>query len=232
MPFRHTRSRSDPMRALRRFVDDHVEPVDRLAEMIFGLVMALGVTGAIRLGGPHLDSRELFASVLGCNLAWGIVDGVVIVLTRVFERGRIARIVRNARAAADEDTAVAAIANEFDPEVTGMMTPDERTQFRGLVLSMLGHADPKPTGLQRGDLIRGAAAGLLVILPTLPVVLPYLFLSTPLTAVRVSSAVALVLLFLIGVRWGRIVGARGWRIGGSLALLGIALVAMTIALGG
>jgi VIT1/CCC1 family predicted Fe2+/Mn2+ transporter len=220
------------MRALRRFVDVHVEPADRLAEMIFGLVMALGVTGAIRLGGTRLDSRELFVSVLGCNLAWGIVDGVVIVLTRLFERGRIARVVRNARAAVDEDAAVAAIANEIDPQVTGMMTPDERSQFRRLVLSMLGHAQPKPVGLQRGDLVEGAGAGLLVLLPTLPVVVPYLVFSSPLTAVRVSSAVALVLLFLIGVRWGRIVGGRGWRIGGSLALLGIALVAMTIALGG
>jgi VIT1/CCC1 family predicted Fe2+/Mn2+ transporter len=220
------------MRALRRFVDVHVEPADRLAEMIFGLVMALGVTGAIRLGATRLDSRELFVSVLGCNIAWGIVDGVVIVLMRLFERGRIARVVRNARAAVDEDAAVAAIANEVDSQITGMMTPDERSQFRRLVLSMLGHAHASPVGLQRGDLVQGAAAGLLVILPTLPVVLPYLVFSTPVTAVRVSSAVALVLLFMIGVRWGRIVGGRGWRIGGSLALLGIALVAITIALGG
>src|SRR6187200_1669187 len=105
------------MRALRRFVDVHVEPADRLAEMIFGLVMALGVTGAIRLGTHDLDNRELFVSVLGCNLAWGIVDGVVLVLMRLFERGRIARIVGHARAASDEDAAVEAIAKEIDPEV-------------------------------------------------------------------------------------------------------------------
>ena len=43
---------------------------------------------------------------------------------------------------------------------------------------------------------------------------------------------ALVLLFLIGHKWGQMVGGRPWRIGGSLVLLGIVLVVITTMLGG
>jgi hypothetical protein len=44
--------------------------------------------------------------------------------------------------------------------------------------------------------------------------------------------VALMLLFLLGVRWGQLVGERPLRIATGLTALGIALVLITIALGG
>ena len=79
--------------ALLRFVRRHLEPVDRLGETLFGLIMALGITGAARLGIEANDNRSLFIAVLGCNIAWGIVDGAMFVLGRLFERGRQARLV-------------------------------------------------------------------------------------------------------------------------------------------
>jgi len=220
------------MRGVHRFIQENIGPADRMAEMLFGLVMALGVTGAIRIGAGELTNRELFASVFGCNLAWGIVDGVVLVLMRLFERGRVARIVREARASPDENRAYDIIERELAPDVVDEMTSDERTRLKALTLGVLARIKPREARMQRGDFFHGIAAGMLVILPTLPVVAPYLVLSNTLVAVRTSSVIALVLLFLIGCRWGQLVGARPWRIGGSLVLLGIALVATTMALGG
>jgi VIT1/CCC1 family predicted Fe2+/Mn2+ transporter len=214
------------------FIRRHVNPADRMAEMIFGLVMALGVTGAIRLGATDLDSRELFVSVVGCNIAWGIVDGVVLVLMRLFERGRVARVVRRARSAANDDQAYQIIEDELAPDVVDLMTQDERSDLRAIVLGMLPRVQPKPARMERGDLLHGISAGLLVMLPTIPVVLPYLLFDDTFFAVRVSSVVALILLFLIGHRWGRMVGAQGWKIGGALVLLGAVLVVITVALGG
>lgn len=220
------------MRNVHRFIKEHVTPADRMAEMIFGLVMALGVTAAIRLGTDHLSSRELFVSVVGCNVAWGIVDAVVLVLMRLFERGRLVRVVDEARAAADDERAFAIIEREMADEVVALMTPDERARLKTLALGLLERAQPTQARMERGDFLHGVAAGLLVFLPTVPVVVPYLVFSNPLTAVRVSYAVALILLFLIGHRWGQMVGGRPWRIGGSLVLLGIVLVLITTALGG
>src|SRR4029079_3876603 len=103
------------MRGVHRFIQENIGPADRMAEMLFGLVMALGVTGAIRIGAGELTNRELSGSVFGCNLAGGIVDGVVLVLMRLFERGRVARIVRDARAASDEERAYGIIERELPP---------------------------------------------------------------------------------------------------------------------
>jgi hypothetical protein len=38
--------------------------------------------------------------------------------------------------------------------------------------------------------------------------------------------------FLLGLRWGRIVGGRSFRIAAGLTLIGVALVLVTIMLGG
>jgi VIT1/CCC1 family predicted Fe2+/Mn2+ transporter len=220
------------MRSVHRFLSSHVNQADTMAEMIFGLIMALGVTAAIRLGTEDLSRRELFVSVAGCNVAWGIVDGVVLVLMRLFERGRITRIVRQARAAPDEEKAFAIILGEMPPEVERLLTEDDRGRLKALSLGLLARAKPRCPGMERGDFLHGISAGLLVILPTIPVVLPYLMVTDVLTAVRASYAVALLLLFLVGWRWGQIVGGSPWRIGGALIALGIILVGITTALGG
>jgi VIT1/CCC1 family predicted Fe2+/Mn2+ transporter len=220
------------MKSVHRFIRRHLEPADLLAEMIFGLVMALGVTAALRIGTTDLDNRELLFAVGGCNLAWGIVDGVVLVLMRMFERGRISRVVREARAAPTDDRAYEIIEAEISDDLREVMDGEDRRKLRELTLPLLRRVVPKPARMKRGDLMHGISAGLVVVLPTLPVIAPYVVFARPVLAVRVSSLVALTLLFLLGVRWGQLVGARPLRIGAALTALGIVLVAITFALGG
>jgi VIT1/CCC1 family predicted Fe2+/Mn2+ transporter len=64
------------------------------------------------------------------------------------------------------------------------------------------------------------------------VVIPFLLISTPSTALRVSNAVAVAMLFVGGVSLGRFSGLHSWALGLGLAALGAVLVAITIALGG
>ena len=68
------------------FIRRHLDPAARLGEALFGLIMALGFTGAVRLGEEEPSNRALFIGILGCNLAWAIVDGVMYVLTALVER--------------------------------------------------------------------------------------------------------------------------------------------------
>ena len=49
---------------------------------------------------------------------------------------------------------------------------------------------------------------------------------------RVSNAIAVAMMFIAGVAYGRVVGWSPWAVGLSMVALGSALVAMTIALGG
>ena len=73
---------------------------------------------------------------------------------------------------------------------------------------------------------------LLVFLSTFPVVLPFVFMSHPAHSLRVSNAIAIIMLFLTGWTYGKFAGGRPWRVGLVMVVIGVCLVALTIALGG
>jgi VIT1/CCC1 family predicted Fe2+/Mn2+ transporter len=73
---------------------------------------------------------------------------------------------------------------------------------------------------------------LLVFLSLFPVVVPFIFISNARLALRISNVVALVQLFLAGYSFGRFTYSNPWRAGLSLVILGIAVVAVAILLGG
>ena len=72
----------------------------------------------------------------------------------------------------------------------------------------------------------------LVFLTALPAALPFLVIRDAQIAMRVSNAVLIGLLFYVGWRWAGYTGASPWRTGLFMALLGVALVVVAIALGG
>ena len=51
-------------------------------------------------------------------------------------------------------------------------------------------------------------------------------------ALRVSNAIAIVMLFLTGYAFGRMTGRQPWLVGISMVVLGSILVGLTKALGG
>ena len=74
--------------------------------------------------------------------------------------------------------------------------------------------------------LRGAAAiFLLVFLSTVPVALPFMFLSDVAVALRTSNAIAIALLFLVGIGLGKHLRWRPyWVTGAVVALFGVILV--------
>jgi VIT1/CCC1 family predicted Fe2+/Mn2+ transporter len=165
-------------------------------------------------------------------VAWGIVDGVMLVMLRLFERGRNARLARDVVRAADDVAALAVIEREFDERLAPLTTRDEREfLYRRILARVRSHA-PLQARVKGGDLAAGAAAGLAIVLATVPIVVPFLVLEDVDVAVRVSNGIAIALLFLLGVTWARETGASPWRVAAGITLVGVLLVLVTIALGG
>lgn len=63
-----------------------LNPIDRVSEIIFGLIMALSFTGAATASREEI--RTVLFAALGCNLAWGLVDGVMYLVSLLTERTR------------------------------------------------------------------------------------------------------------------------------------------------
>src|ERR1700712_4853158 len=82
--------------------DPILNPVDRVMELIFGLLMALSFTGAISVAESGREQlREMFVAALGCNLAWGLVDAVMYLIRTVVDRGRTLTLLHSVRSATD-----------------------------------------------------------------------------------------------------------------------------------
>jgi VIT1/CCC1 family predicted Fe2+/Mn2+ transporter len=217
---------------MRAFIQQYLDPADRLGEILFGLIMALGFTGAVRLGLEEPDNRALFIGIFGCNLAWAIVDGVMYVLTSLFERSRRARIAHHVRKAPTEEAAMKYVSEELDDTLESLTTSEGRQQIYRGVLEVVRRGQGERPSVRREDLLGGLAVCVVIVLATLPVIVPYLVVSHPGIAVRLSNLIALTLLFLLGMWWGRVVGTVPWRIGVGLTLIGMVLVGITIMLGG
>ena len=218
-----------------RWYQRYLEPGDRISEVLFGLVMVLTftLTAGLSVDEGKEGVRELLAATIGCNLAWGIIDGVFYVMAALFERGRQLRLGRALRAAPDEDAGVAAVAHELDPTLEPVTTPEGRRRLYQDIVQKVKRSEPRRNRITRDDLLGALASFWLVFLSTIPAAVPFLiFRERPWFALRVSNAVLLGLLFLVGYQWARFTGGRRWATGLSMTLLGGVLVAIAIALGG
>ena len=217
---------------LLTFIRRNIDPADRAGEILFGLIMALGITGAARLGTEEADNRTLFVAVLGCNIAWGIVDGVMFVLLRLFERGRQSRVVHAVQSAPDDETALRMVAMEVDDPLEALTTEEERAQIHRWILELARRTPARAVRVTKDDFLTGLAAALLVFLATVPVVIPFVVVPDTWLATRLSNLTGLVLLFLLGHRWAKLTGSSPAKTGFGVAAVGVVLVLVTIALGG
>lgn len=218
---------ADPARPAYRIL----EPIDRISEVLFGLIMVLTFTGTLGVAtADDLQVRTMIVGALGCNLAWGIIDGGVYLVARLHERGRKLMMLRAVRAARDAGGAHRVIAEALPPLLAGMLPAEQLESIRRKVQEM--PEPPERPGLIGRDWLGAAAICLLSFLSTLPVVIPFLLIDDAKLALRASNAVAVAMLFLCGAALGRYSGIRPWATGLAMVAVGGTLVAIAIALGG
>ena len=93
-----------------------LDPIARMSEVLFGLIMALTFTTTLELTAGRDDVRTLLVGVIGCNIAWGLVDAVMFLIASLTERGHGRLTIRAVRSAARQEDAHRVI--------TGAMAPD------------------------------------------------------------------------------------------------------------
>ncbi|HXY54609.1 MAG TPA: hypothetical protein VEM40_08060 [Nitrospirota bacterium] len=208
-----------------------LDPVSRISEIIFGVLMALSFTGSLNAATAGREEvRTMMLTALGCNLAWGLVDAVMYLMATLTGRARNLTLLQMVRSAPDPQTAHAGIAEalpgRLGEEIGAVGLEDVRRHLVAL-------SEP-PTCARLGveDYLGALGVFLLVVLSTFPVVVPFMFVSKTALAIRVSNAVALVMLFIGGYQLGRYAGGIAWRTGLAMAAVGGVLVSIIVALGG
>jgi hypothetical protein len=208
-----------------------LNPVDRIMEMLFGLLMALSFTGALSVADSGREQlRDMFIAALGCNLAWGFVDGVMYLIRTVVDRNRSLSLMRAVRGAPDADSGRAVIAGSLSTVAAGLVSAAEIETIRGRILAR--SAPPPRARLNGQDLLAALAIFVLVVLATFPVVLPFALMQDVGAAKNASRIIALAMLFLGGLALGRYAGYGSWRAGLAMTALGVVMVGVIKALGG
>lgn len=208
-----------------------LEPNERIAEILFGLIMVLTFTGSLSIAEAGRDDiRTMLIGALGCNIAWGVIDGVLYLMSCLADRGRNLRTLVAVRKTTDPQKAQVLIAGALPPLIASVIQPAE---FSTLYQRLRQLPDPPARArLGANDWLGAVAVFLLVFMTTFPVAMPFIVMQNSMAAMRFSNGIALVLLFLAGFVYGRFVGRSPWAFGVAMVVLGGVLVALTIALGG
>ena len=208
-----------------------LSPVDRVAEMLFGLFMALTFVGAVSVAeAGRAQIRDMFVAALGCNLAWGLVDAIMHLVRTVTDRGRSLMLVHSVRTAPDAETGRKLLERLLSRAAASLVSPAEVEAIRGRIVAL--SSVPARPALVWDDLLAALAIFLIVVAATFPVVLPFALIQDVGAAKTVSRVIALAMLFFGGLALGRYAGYGSWKVGFMMVGLGTGLVIAINALGG
>jgi VIT1/CCC1 family predicted Fe2+/Mn2+ transporter len=207
-----------------------LDPIERGSEVLFGLIMVLTFTGSFRAtGADHDDVHRMLLAALGCNLAWGIIDAVMYLISVRSQRGHNLLLLRHVRAA-EPDRGRRLISDAMSDDLAAVLTEAEVEAIRQRFVKL-----PETTNhflLRFSDYRAAFHVFVLVFVSTFPVVLPFVFIRNAGLALRVSNLVAIIMLFLTGFAYGKYAGSHPWRDGFWMVLLGLAMVGLTMLFGG
>lgn len=211
----------------RRVLDPH----ERISEVLFGLIMVLTFTGSLSVAeAGRGDVRTMLIGALGCNIAWGIIDGVLYLMGSLADKGRGLLTLQAVRKATEPEKAQRLIAGALPPLIASILKPAELDSIRQRLAQM--PEPPATARLGKNDWLGALAVFILVFLSTFPVAIPFILVHNARLAMRISNAVAVVMLFATGFAYGRVVGRSPKVFGIAIVVLGGILVGLTILLGG
>src|SRR5882672_9858697 len=108
-----------------------LEPIDRVSEVLFGLIMVLTFTGSLSIAEVGRDDvRAMLIGALGCNLAWGIIDGILYVMGALAEESHNLMALRAVRASRDPEEARRPVSDALPPIVASVLQPAEVDSLR------------------------------------------------------------------------------------------------------
>ena len=208
-----------------------LDPIERVSEVIFGLLMAMTFIGSLSVATAGREEiRTMMITALGCNLAWGLADAVMYLVRTVTERTRNRALLARLRGGAGAVAGQALVADALPPRIAAAAGTDGLELLRRRLAEE--PALPVQLHLGRDDFRAALGIFLLVVAATFPVVVPFMLLDQAALAVRASNFVALGMLFLCGWILARYAGGSRWRGGAAMAVVGAVLMAAIMALGG
>jgi len=242
--YRKHRRAVDPPREtiLSNFLGEFLDPIDALFTIFFSILFVLLFTlsygiliyhSVISSSFASGYGQELFVTITGAVLAWGIIDGVLYILGMSFARRERYRLLQYVQSSASEEETITAIAYELDFILEPITNNEQRHALYHNIRVYLSQAEPQAIGIQREDVVGAVATVLLSVVAVLPSLLPLLLLpDNTALAIRISNIISFMVIFATGYSWGLHTDTNPWKIGLLLSSVCLAMVLVAMLLGG
>src|SRR5215204_3575468 len=101
-----------------------LEPIERISEVLFGLIMVLTFTGSLSAAeSGQAEVRAMLIGAIGCNLAWGLIDAIMYLMNSLAERASDRRMVEAVQRAATTEQAGDIVARALPSPMATILTP-------------------------------------------------------------------------------------------------------------
>jgi VIT1/CCC1 family predicted Fe2+/Mn2+ transporter len=211
--------------------DEALDPMNRLSEMMFGLIVAMTFIAAF---GPtdagSDDVHVMLFAAAGATFAWSLIDAVMFLLQVMGERGKDRRLLRKLRRTRSDESALQVLADALPDSLVDAL-PDA-TLAEVAAKMRLSTELPLQKGLTREDLKQATEVFILEFAAMVPVVLPFLIFGTTRVALAVSLSIAVTMLAAVGYAYGRVSGYHPLVTSAVMVLLGVCMAGLALVLGG
>jgi VIT1/CCC1 family predicted Fe2+/Mn2+ transporter len=214
---------------LRRALD----PADSLCEVTCGLVMTLTIllTASFYVEGSSNPAQVLVGAAIGCNLAWGLIDGLLYVMSDLYERSGRQRFLRDLRTA-DVPTGRAMVRARAEASFGSLLDDAETDDLADAAYAKALGTEPHTIRLRDLSWSAVAASVALNMLAIVPAVIPFIVVDDWRTALRISTFLLVLTLAGVGWGWGHAAHLRAWRTSATMVGIGLVMVSVAVVLGG
>lgn len=190
---------------IRGFYQEHISIGDRLGEAVYAVWMAIVSIGIINSEATITEELilEVVLIAFGVNIAWGLIDGITVMLTNVIERRRREQIVYDLRAGLKNSHRRAM--DELDDSIAGILSGAAKANIVNAIAAAPPGEDPKLKPARPGRADWNYALGIVLIDTALvvPLVLPLVLIDDIDVAIYVSRLIAATLFAGLGAAYAR-----------------------------
>lgn len=204
------------------------------SEPMFGVIMVVCFTSVLRAF-PNLAETILgtiLLSALFCCIAWGLVDGIFYAWEAHYELDKKRKLQAQVQALADPNRGRELVEDDLGDTIVDLMNDEDKEQIYQIVEKNVPGIDLGRVSIKE-DIITVLIAFGLVVGSSIIVILPFLWFSPVMTALKISNITGILLLFIMGY-WReedkRI--SKKLITGGFTAFVALIITLVTVVLGG